>query len=52
MDVAAAQAQLERNKYNMADSPFIIDGSRITVISKVDRGTRFEFELPLCEQAA
>jgi len=26
--------------------------SRITVISKVDAGTRFEFELPLCERAA
>ena len=26
--------------------------SRITVTSKVNRGTRFEFDLPLCEQAA
>ena len=26
--------------------------SRITVVSKVDAGTRFEFELPLCNQAA
>ncbi len=26
--------------------------SRITVISKIDAGTRFEFELPLCERAA
>ena len=29
-----------------------LHGSRITVTSKVDAGTRFEFELPLCEQAA
>lgn len=26
--------------------------SRITVISKIDAGTRFEFDLPLCEKAA
>jgi signal transduction histidine kinase len=26
--------------------------SRITVVSQVDTGTRFEFELPLCDQAA
>jgi signal transduction histidine kinase len=26
--------------------------SRITVVSKVNTGTRFEFELPLCKQAA
>jgi len=29
-----------------------LHNSRITVISKVDAGTRFEFELPLCERAA
>ena len=29
-----------------------LHGSRITVTSKVNAGTRFEFELPLCEQAA
>ena len=29
-----------------------LHGSRITVTSKLDAGTRFEFELPLCEQAA
>lgn len=29
-----------------------LHGSRITVTSKVDRGTRFEFELPLSRQAA
>jgi signal transduction histidine kinase len=29
-----------------------LHGSRITVTSEVDTGTRFEFELPLCEQAA
>ena len=29
-----------------------LHGSRITVTSKVDAGTRFEFELPLCERAA
>ena len=26
--------------------------SRITVTSKVNTGTRFEFELPICQQAA
>jgi signal transduction histidine kinase len=26
--------------------------SRITVVSEIDAGTRFEFELPLCQQAA
>ena len=29
-----------------------LHGSRITVTSKVNAGTRFEFELPLCERAA
>lgn len=29
-----------------------LHNSRITVTSKVDAGTRFEFELPLCERAA
>ena len=29
-----------------------LHNSRITVVSKIDAGTRFEFELPLCEQAA
>ena len=29
-----------------------LHNSRITVVSKLDSGTRFEFELPLCEQAA
>lgn len=29
-----------------------LHGSRITVVSKLNSGTRFEFELPLCEQAA
>ena len=29
-----------------------LHNSRITVVSKLDSGTRFEFELPLCEEAA
>lgn len=29
-----------------------LHGSRITVVSKIDTGTRFEFELPLHQQAA
>ena len=29
-----------------------LHNSRITVVSKIDAGTRFEFELPLCERAA
>lgn len=29
-----------------------LHGSHITVTSKVDAGTRFEFELPICERAA
>jgi signal transduction histidine kinase len=29
-----------------------LHGSRITVISKINAGTRFEFELPLCDRAA
>lgn len=29
-----------------------LHNSRITVVSKVNAGTRFEFELPLCNQAA
>jgi len=52
--VGGEEARSDSSGLGLAIVKRILDlhGSRITVTSKVDRGTRFEFELPLCERAA
>lgn len=52
--VDGEEARSDSSGLGLAIVKRILDlhGSRITVTSKLDRGTRFEFELPLCERAA
>lgn len=52
--VDGEEARSDSSGLGLAIVKRILDlhGSRITVESKVNRGTRFEFDLPLCEQAA
>ena len=52
--VDGEEARSDSSGLGLAIVKRILDlhGSRITVTSKLDRGTRFEFDLPLCEQAA
>ena len=52
--VGGEEARSDSSGLGLAIVKRILDlhGSRITVTSKVNAGTRFEFELPLCEQAA
>lgn len=52
--VNGEEARSDSSGLGLAIVKRILDlhGTRITVMSKVNRGTRFEFELPLCERAA
>lgn len=52
--VGGEEARSDSSGLGLAIVKRILDlhGSRITVTSKVDAGTRFEFELPLYDQAA
>ncbi len=52
--VGGEEARSDSSGLGLAIVKRILDlhGSRITVTSKVNAGTRFEFELPLCEKAA
>ena len=52
--VDGEEARSDSSGLGLAIVKRILDlhGSRITVTSKIDRGTRFEFELPLCDRAA
>jgi signal transduction histidine kinase len=52
--VGGEEARSDSSGLGLAIVKRILDlhGSRITVTSKVNAGTRFEFELPLCERAA
>lgn len=52
--VGGEEARSDSSGLGLAIVKRILDlhGSRITVTSKVDRGTRFEFELPLTKRAA
>ncbi len=52
--VDGEEARSDSSGLGLAIVKRILDlhGSRITVTSKPNRGTRFEFELPLCQQAA
>jgi len=52
--VGGEEARSDSSGLGLAIVKRILDlhGSRITVASKVNAGTRFEFELPLCQQVA
>ena len=52
--VGGEEARSDSSGLGLAIVKRILDlhGSRITVTSKLNRGTRFEFELPLCQRAA
>jgi signal transduction histidine kinase len=52
--VGGEEARSDSSGLGLAIVKRILDlhGSRITVTSKIDKGTRFEFELPACKRAA